>query len=138
MKPHISIITLGVKNVETATAFYEKLGFPVERNGAITFISTSPITKMALYGLEDLAEDAGVSTQTEAFSGVTLAHNVPSKEQVDKVMAEAKSVGAKITDQPRERDWGGYSGYFKDPDGYLWEIAFNPYSPEIAVDEDGK
>ena len=135
MKPHISIITLGVNNLKKSTDFYEKLGFPVERSESITFISTSPISKLALYGLEDLAHDANISVNKSGFSGITLAHNVVSKQQVEQVIAEARLVGAEITDEPREREWGGYSGYFKDIDGYLWEIAYNPYDPEIAVDE---
>lgn len=138
MKPHISIITLGVQDVEKSTQFYERLGFPVERNGAITFISASENMKLSLFGLEDLAKEAGVSVETGAFSGVTLAHNVISKAQVDMVMAEVAQAGAEITAKPQERDWGGYSGYFKDTDGYLWEVAYNPYSPEIAVDEASK
>lgn len=136
MKSHISIVTLGVKDLKRSTDFYEKLGFLVERSESITFITTSPISKLALYRSEDLAKDANVSVKTGEFSGVTLAHNVISKEQVDAVIKEARSVGAVITDQPQERVWGGYSGYFKDPDGYLWEIAYNPFDPEIAVDED--
>ncbi|MCD8484364.1 VOC family protein [Candidatus Woesebacteria bacterium] len=135
MTPHISIITLGVKDVAASTEFYEKLGFPVEPSGKITFITTSPTSKLALYGLQDLAQDAGVEAQTGSFSGITLAHNVVSKEQVDAVIEEARNIGARITDEPHEREWGGYSGYFQDPDGYLWEIGFNPFDPEIAVDE---
>lgn len=135
MKPHISIITLGVKSVKDSTAFYKSLGLPTTESDAITFIKM-PTVWMALYGLEDLAKDAGLPVDKCGFSGVTLAHNVLSREQVDKVIDEAKSIGAKVCDSPKEREWGGYSGYFKDPDGYLWEIAFNPYSPEIAIDED--
>lgn len=138
MKPHISIVTLGVQDVKKSSQFYERLGFPVERNGAITFMAVSQNMKLALFGLEDLAKEVGVSVKTGVFSGVTLAHNVISKAQVDMVMDEVARAGAEITALPQDRDWGGYSGYFKDSDGYLWEVAYNPYSPEIAVDEEAQ
>ena len=92
--------------------------------------------RMALYGLDDMVKESGVSTNTGDFSGITLAHNVISKEQVDSVIEEARLKDVEIIDEPQERHWGGYSGYFKDIDGYLWEVAYNPFSPEIAVDED--
>lgn len=133
MKPHISIITLGVSDLARATDFYAKLGFPAKQTDNITFMEM-PSVWLALYPLEDLAEDAGVSVARSGFSGVTLSHNVGSEKQVDMVIEEVRSIGAKIVDEPHKREWGGYSGYFQDPDGYLWEVAFNPYSPEIAVE----
>ncbi|NCS97336.1 MAG: VOC family protein [Candidatus Pacebacteria bacterium] len=138
MNSHISLITLGVKDVEKATLFYEKLGFLVKRSDGITFISTSQTMMLSLFSFESLAAEAGVSPQRGQFSGMTLAHNVISTEQVDSVIEEARAVGAEITAEPVARAWGGYSGYFKDIDGYVWEVAFNPFSPEVAVDENSQ
>lgn len=135
MKPHLSLITLGVKDVQRATEFYTKLGFPTEPSDEITFIKL-PTVWLSLYGLDALAQDANVDSTRSGFSGMTLAHNVLSEKQVDEVIEEVRKLGAKITDEPQKKEWGGYSGYFQDTDGYLWEVAYNPFSPEIAVDED--
>lgn len=134
MKPHLSLITLGVKDLNKSVDFYMKLGFPVEVTGDIAFIKL-PTIWLALYGLEALAQDAGVANKKGEFAGITLAHNVISEAQVDQVIEEVRGLGATIVDEPHKREWGGYSGYFADPDGYLWEVAYNPYSPEIAIDE---
>lgn len=134
MKPNISIITLGVKDLQKATNFYKKIGFPTETTGNITFIKM-PNVWLSLYGLEELAKEANVTNDKATFSGITLAHNVASKEQVDAVFATLNNLHVTITAQPTKREWGGYSGYFQDEDGYLWEVAYNPFSPEIAVDE---
>lgn len=136
MKPHISLITLGVKNVQESTEFYNKIGFPIDATGDITFIKM-PNIWLALFGLEDLAKDANVASERNGFPGFTIAHNVISEEQVNSVINELREKGVEIVDEPHKRDWGGYSGYFKDLDGYLWEVAYNPFSPEIAVDENG-
>ena len=134
MKAHISIITLGVKDVAKASQFYEKIGFEITRMADIAFIKTKG-TWLSLYALESLAKDAAIEFPAKPRPTITLAHNVISKEQVDQVMHEIAEAGATVTDQPHEREWGGYSGYFQDLDGYLWEVAYNPYDPEIAVDE---
>jgi predicted lactoylglutathione lyase len=134
MKSHISLITLGVKDLEKSTSFYKTIGFPVEVADDITFIKM-PNLWMSLYPLHKLADDAGVENNKSGFSGITLAHNVLSKDQVDSVFKELQKCEVNIIDKPHEREWGGYSGYFSDVDGYVWEVAFNPYSPEIAVDE---
>lgn len=133
MKPHISLITLGVRDVKTSADFYQKIGFPVEVTGDIAFMKL-PSVWLALYPVNELAKDAGIPNDKVGFAGITLAHNVRSKEQVDTVFEDLKKLGVKITDPPHEREWGGYSGYFADADGYLWEVAFNPFSPEIAVE----
>lgn len=126
MEPRISIITLGVNDLQTSTQFYVALGFtPQAGNAGITFFELTG-TWLALYPVDKLANDAGVSPDGNGFRGFTLAHNVGSKTEVDRIMKLAEEVGAQITDPAHDRDWGGYSGYFADPDGFLWEIAWNP------------
>lgn len=126
MEPRISIITLGVKDLQTSTQFYVALGFtPQPGNAGITFFELEG-TWLALFPLDELAKDAKVAANGNGFKGFTLAHNVVSKDEVDRIMKLAESVGAQITDPAHDRDWGGYSGYFADPDGFLWEIAWNP------------
>lgn len=128
MEPRISIITLGVSNLQKSTEFYrDGLGLPEQKgNDGITFFELSG-TKLALFPKDKLARDANVKNVSTGFPGFTLAHNVSSKKKVDELMKKAEKIGAEITDPAHEREWGGYSGYFKDPDGYLWEIAYNPY-----------
>lgn len=128
MEPRISIITLGVKDLKISTKFYLDLGFPLQKpvNDSISFFELTG-TLLALYPKAALAKDANVPEIGSGFSGFTLAHNVHSKEEVDNIMKVAEHVGAKITDVAHDREWGGYSGYLADPDGYLWEIAWNPY-----------
>jgi len=129
LKPRISLITLGVTDLERSTRFYrDGLGLPMydfEGEGVAFF--TTATTWLGLYPIDALAEDAGVSPARDGFSGMTLAHNVGSKEEVDAVLEEAVNAGAVITKPAEEKDWGGYSGYFSDPDGYLWEVAWNPH-----------
>jgi predicted lactoylglutathione lyase len=132
MQPYISIITLGVTDLKKSTEFYSKLGFPLQSTDArISFFQLSGM-RLALYPKTLLAEDAHTTNTKNGFSGVTLAHNVPSKNDVDKIMNEGQHIGATIVDPAHDRDWGGYSGYFSDPDGYLWEIAWNPYDTDTA------
>jgi len=129
MKPKISIITLGVKSVPKARAFYESLGFPLEIEGAPGddfALFKLEGTRLALFPKDKLAEDAAVPRRGSGFPGFTLAHNVASKKNVDAVVAEAARRGAKVTKKPRDTFWGGYSGYFQDPDGFLWEVAWHP------------
>lgn len=127
MEPRISIITLGVKDLEVSFEFYSKLGFPSSKTpeDGIIFFKTGGVC-LALYPLEALAEDVspGFKTAKSGFSGITLAHNTRSKEQVDAVLALAEKAGGKIEKQAQDVFWGGYSGYFSDPDGYLWEVAY--------------
>lgn len=136
MKPCLSIVTLGVADVAKATAFYTALGFkvsPASQDG-ITFMDAGGVV-LALYGRNALAEDAHVASSVPGFSGISLAHNARSEADVDTVLAWAQTCGARILKPAQKVFWGGYSGYFADPDGHLWEVAFNPFFP---FDEAGR
>ena len=127
MKPRVSLITLGVRDLARSAAFYERLGFPrMPMDAPVAFFALNG-TWLSLFSRESLAEDATVPAEGHGFSGITLAHNVGSKAEVDAAIAEAEAAGATVVKSPREADWGGYSGYFADPDGYLWEVAWNPH-----------
>ncbi|NVD08788.1 VOC family protein [Vibrio sp. JPW-9-11-11] len=127
MQPRISIITLGVSDLERSYQFYTQLGFPTSRkpDEGIVFFNTGGVC-LALYPLEALAKDVSPqhAAKREGFSGITLAHNTRSKEEVDEVLKLAVSAGATLEKPAQEVFWGGYSGYFSDPDGYLWEVAY--------------
>ncbi|WP_435312706.1 VOC family protein [Primorskyibacter sedentarius] len=128
MDQRISLVTLGVRDMERAAAFYEALGWQRvdSPDGVIAFDLLSQT--LGLYGLDALAEDIGVPAQTLGTGAMTLAHNLPDREGVDAVMASARAAGAKILKPAVESFWGGYHGYFADPDGHIWEIAHNPFS----------
>ena len=127
MKPKISLITLGVTNLEQSTAFYKALGFPAEGDGeGVTFFKLEG-TWLSLFPKEELAKDAQ-TPMGEIAPTFSLAHNVTSKEKVHEVIELARSIGATIVKEPQDVFWGGYCGYFKDPDGYLWEVAYNPFT----------
>lgn len=128
MEPRISIITLGVKNLDVSYKFYhEGLGFPTTRkvDEGIIFFQTSGAC-LTLYPLEKLAEDVSPEFPRErsVFPGITLAHVTKKKEDVDTILRQAEQAGGKIEKPAQDVFWGGYSGYFSDPDGYLWEIAY--------------
>jgi len=127
MKPRISMITLGVRDLATAIEFYEQgLGFPRRESPPDVAFFTLNGTWLALYGREALAEDATVSAEGGGFESFTLAHNVSSENEVDEVVLQAVTAGAVLVKKPGKVFWGGYSGYFRDPDGHLWEVAHNP------------
>ena len=138
MKPRISMITLGVRDLAASIAFYEKgLGFPrMESPPEVAFFTLNG-TWLGLYGREALAEDATVSSEGQGFEAFSLAHNVASEQEVDAVVAQAVAAGATLVKKPQKVFWGGYSGYFSDPDGHLWEVAHNPFfrvGPEDEID----
>jgi hypothetical protein len=126
----ISLITLGVDDVARATAFYERLGWAKSEasQDAVTFIQLKG-TVLGLFSRQALADDAQVENTPKGFSGITLAHNVSSERGVDAVYKFALSCGATPVKEPEKVFWGGYSGYFADPDGHLWEVAYNPFFP---------
>ncbi len=128
MKPRISMITLGVRDLAAAIRFYEEgLGFPrMESPPGVAFFTLDG-TWLGLYGREALAEDATVSPEGRGFESFALAHNVGSEPEVDELMSQAIDAGATLVKKPQKVFWGGYSGYFKDPDGHLWEVAHNPF-----------
>ncbi|MCW8889883.1 MAG: VOC family protein [Sedimenticola sp.] len=128
MKPRISMITLGVDDIERAVAFYEKgLGLPrMDSPPTVAFFNLNG-SWLGLYGREALAEDAQVSAEGSGFNSFSLAHNVGSESEVDALLAQAVTAGATLVKPGQEVFWGGYSGYFKDPDGHLWEVAYNPF-----------
>ncbi|MFP4346082.1 MAG: VOC family protein [Anaerolineales bacterium] len=127
MEPRISIVTLGVADFERSWAFYRALGFETDAGpeGPIAFFKTNG-TVLAIYPLAELAADVDPTLPAErsGFSGVTLAHNVRSREAVDRVLSEIEEAGGRIVKPAQETFWGGYSGYFADPDGHYWEVAF--------------
>ena len=129
MEPRISIITLGVTDMQRSVKFYrDGLGLPLvdENTESIAFFQTRG-TWLALYPREALAADVGIGTEGSGFSGVTLAHNVRTREEVDSLLDVAVTAGATLIKPAEDTFWGGYSGYFSDPEGYLWEIAWNPH-----------
>ncbi|MEZ5977691.1 MAG: VOC family protein [Planctomycetota bacterium] len=127
MQPRISMITLGVRDLARSVEFYENgLGLPrMESPPSVAFFTLDG-TWLGLYGRDALAEDAEVSPEGSGFAGFSLAHNLSSEEAVDALFAQAVAAGARAVKQPQHVFWGGYSGYFADPDGHLWEVAHNP------------
>jgi len=131
MEPRISVITLGVADLDRSYRFYaEGLGLPTTRKASegIVFFQTRGAT-LALYPYDSLADDVGPgwNEPRSRFPGITLAHNVRERHEVDEVLATAVAAGATIVKTADDTDWGGYSGYFTDPDGYLWEIAWGAF-----------
>jgi catechol 2,3-dioxygenase-like lactoylglutathione lyase family enzyme len=131
MEPRLSLVTLGVQDLERAIRFYrDGLGWPLSSasSGDVAFFRTRGAV-VALFPRELLAADARLPAAGVGFGGITLAHNVATKDQVDSVLAEAMAAGATILKPAETADWGGYSGYFADLDGHPWEVAWNPYFP---------
>jgi len=129
MKPKISLITFGVRDLDRMVAFYrDGLGLPLHnyKPGDDMVMFRLEGTWLGLFPRDELAKDAKTSVEGSGFSGVAIAHNEPSKAGVDAVFAEALAAGATAVKAPEDVFWGGYSGYFADPEGHLWEVAFNP------------
>lgn len=134
MEQRISLVTLGVADLARARAFYEQLGWRGQEVEETVFFQAGGIA-LVLWGRGKVADDAGLADRgTDGFGGITLAHNVRSRAEVDKVLDDAASAGAEITQAARETFYGGYAGFFTDPDGHVWEIAYNPGFP---LDADG-
>ena len=134
MEPRISMITLGVTDLARSRAFYrDGLGLPEHHASGegVAFFELRG-TWLGLYARQSLAEDAGVSAQGSGFAGFALAHNRPSKQAVDATLDEAVAAGATLVKPAEDTFWGGYAGYFADPDGFLWEVAWNPFMPQLA------
>ena len=131
MNQHLHLVTLGIKDFEASRKFYtEILGWtPSSSSGEdVTFFQAGGVVR-SIYPREKLAEDAMVSAEGSGFSGVTLAYNASSESEVDEIIRDLKAKGVKILKEPRRAFWGGYSSFFADPDGYCWEVAYNPFFP---------
>ncbi len=134
MTPNITLVTLGVGNLERAVAFYrDGLGFTTKgiigtefENGAVAFFNLQSGLKLALWPRKSLSADSGLPMQAPSALEFCLGHNVSSQQEVDSVMLEAEQAGARIVKAAQSTFYGGYAGYFEDPDGHLWEVTFNP------------
>ncbi|KRB93742.1 VOC family protein [Noviherbaspirillum sp. Root189] len=134
MKPRISVITLAVENLEKAVRFYrDGLGLPTEgiigtqfENGAVAFFDLQAGLKLALWPRQSMANDSGIAAGQTGALQFSIGHNVSTRDEVDQVMRDAERAGAFIVKPPQETFWGGYAGYFRDPDQHLWEVVWNP------------
>lgn len=135
MKPRVSVITLGVANLERSLQFYrDGLGFRTQgiigaefEHGAVAFFELQSGLKLAIWPIASIAHDTGIRAQPISPTTCTLGHNVASKAEVDAVMEQAGKAGAVIVKKAQDTFWGGYAGYFEDPDRHLWEIVWNPH-----------
>jgi uncharacterized protein len=136
LEPRISIVTLGVADMAKARGFYERLGLVASPASqlSVTFFQMGG-SVLSLYGRDALAEDAHVASAPKGFSGVTLAYNCRNEADVDATLAHAVACGATLIKPAQKVFWGGYSGYFSDLDGHLWEVAHNPFLP---IDTEGR
>jgi hypothetical protein len=134
MKPRVSVLTLGVDDLERSLEFYrDGLGFATTgivgqefEHGAVVFFDLQGGVKLALWARDDLAHDAGLSKGPRSPTEFSIGHNVRTKEDVDRVMAQAENAGARMVKAPAPTFYGGYAGYFADPDGHVWEVVWNP------------
>ncbi|MBI4033225.1 MAG: VOC family protein [Candidatus Blackburnbacteria bacterium] len=135
MKPRITVITIGVDNLEKSLKFYrDGLGLETQgivgeefEYGAVVFFDLKNGLKLALYPRKSLAHDANIPQTPPSATELSIGHNVGSKKEIDAVMEQAEKAGAKIVKHAQKAFWGGYSGYFQDPDGHLWEVVWNPH-----------
>jgi catechol 2,3-dioxygenase-like lactoylglutathione lyase family enzyme len=136
MEPRLTLVTLGVADVARSRSFYEALGFKASAASqeSVAFLDAGGVV-LALFRRAALAEDATVPDSAPGFSGIALAHNTRSEAEVDRVLREAVAAGGRLTKPGQKVFWGGYSGYFADPDGHLWEVAYNPAWP---LDAEGR
>jgi catechol 2,3-dioxygenase-like lactoylglutathione lyase family enzyme len=134
MKPRITVITIGVDDLERSLAFYrDGFGWKTEgiigkefEHGAVVFFDLQPGLKLALWLRKSLSHDSGLALAPASATELSIGHNVASKAEVDAVMAQAKKAGAVVVKPAQDTFWGGYAGYFQDPDGHLWEVVWNP------------
>jgi len=134
MKPHLTVITLGVDDLERSLRFYrDGLGLATDgiigqefEYGAVVFIQLQSGLRLALWPRKSIAHDTGLAVGPHGATEITLGHNVASKAEVDAVMTQARQAGATIVKAAHDTFWGGYSGYFQDPDQHLWEVVWNP------------
>ena len=134
MNPHITVITLGVDDLERSVRFYrDGLGLATEgiigtafENGAVAFFDLQAGLKLALWPRTSLAQDSGLPVSPPCPTEFSLGHNVGSRDEVDAVMAQAAAAGAVVVKAAQDTFWGGYAGYFQDPDGHVWEVVWNP------------
>jgi len=135
MEQRISIVTLGVANLERSREFYERLGWrrSMRKAEGVVFFQAGGMA-LALYPRGELAKDANVTPEGGGFAGIAMAYNARSRNEVDAVLAEAEAAGARILKPAQQAFWGGYSGYFSDPDNFPWEVAWNPSFP---ITQDG-
>lgn len=135
MNQHLHIVTLGVTDLKRSQEFYSQtLGWKITRpQEGIVFFQAGGVV-LALFPREELAKDALVSAKGQGFAGFSLAYNAQSEAEVDEIIRDLKSKGVKILKEPQKVFWGGYSSYFADPDGFCWEVAYNPFFP---FDDDG-
>jgi predicted lactoylglutathione lyase len=135
MEQRVSLITLGVADLERSRKFYERLGWRRSMASAegVVFFQAGGMA-LALFPRDELAKDANVAPDGHGFRGMSLAYNARDREEVDSVLAEAEAAGAKVLKHAQNAFWGGYSGYFSDLDGFLWEVAWNP---SFQITEDG-
>jgi len=134
MRPRITLLTLGVDDLQTAVQFYrDGLGLKTEGivgtgfdNGAVAFFELQAGLKLALWPRTSIAHDSGLTSNPRSATEFTIGHNVSSKAEVDAVMQQAQAAGAHLVKPAQDTFWGGYAGYFQDPDGHLWEVAWNP------------
>jgi catechol 2,3-dioxygenase-like lactoylglutathione lyase family enzyme len=138
LEPRINVITLGVRDLAAASAFYERLGLKKSEAASAEGVAFFPLVGglvLALYGRDDLAADAGVPPEGQGFGGMALAYNARSEAEVDAIVAAFAAAGGRILKAPQKAFWGGYSGYAADRDGHPWEVAFNPHWP---LEADGR
>ena len=135
MEQRVSIITLGGADLRRSSEFYERLGWrrSMAKAEGVVFFQAGGMA-LALFPRDELAKDANIASGGNGFSGISLAYNARKREEVDSVLEQAEAAGAKLLKPAQEAFWGGYSGYFSDPDGFLWEVAWNPSFP---MAEDG-
>ncbi len=127
MRPNLTVVTLGVKDFRRSVHFYKiELGWKGKVMDDVAFFNLSGVV-LALYPRHLLAKDVNVSSKGKGFPGFTLAHNARSEKEVDAIFIAVRKAGAKIVKTPQKVFWGGYSGYFADPDGFLWEVAYNSF-----------